>query len=489
MDAPRVIKNSIFISSSLMFSGVIFFLNFVQITRYLGKERFGEFIFIVSLTVVFQIFADGGITNILVREISRNKSKAANILSATRSLVWVITIILSSLLVACIAIVEPEPVMRNTILLLAGSSLASFHAFVLTSVVRAFEDMGTIALAAITHKVFLFIVVMIFIQLDYGMEGVAFGHLVTNFIHWCFFRILVAYRYVKIIFRIDPTYWKFLIGQAAPLGAGMMLRRLTIHIDTFLLTAISTVAATGLFNSAYRMTQMIEGATLAVCGVLFPILSQLAHKDPEKFQQMSRITWRILVALIAPIAGWLMVSSQWLMITIYGAEFVEAAPVLAILGFSLIFLVPGSLVFFMLSALNHQRLFLVITLIGVATNILLDILLIPQFDYIGATWATLSTEMILLTSALLILRREGITLQASIIYLRVLPTTGASLIPLWLLLSNDPSLQSMIIGTLLLIIIYPIVTFFSGLLTDEQLDVIKSHQAWVRITKHLRIKR
>ncbi|GAH46212.1 unnamed protein product [marine sediment metagenome] len=45
----------------------------IYIARYLGEVGFGKYSFAVSFTALFIIFADLGLSNLIIRELARNK--------------------------------------------------------------------------------------------------------------------------------------------------------------------------------------------------------------------------------------------------------------------------------------------------------------------------------------------------------------------------------------------------------------------------------
>ncbi|NWG32634.1 MAG: oligosaccharide flippase family protein, partial [Rhodocyclaceae bacterium] len=71
----RVFKN---ISAMLVAEALGFPLNFVLtllLARYLGVEGFGNYSFVMAFVLVFQLIADAGLSNILIREIAVNREQ------------------------------------------------------------------------------------------------------------------------------------------------------------------------------------------------------------------------------------------------------------------------------------------------------------------------------------------------------------------------------------------------------------------------------
>jgi O-antigen/teichoic acid export membrane protein len=295
----------------------------------------------------------------------------------------------------------------------------------------------------------------------------------ASLVNWLIYFLWVKIFYVRITWLIDFNYWQFLIKEAIPLGMSMLLRRVTIHTDTFLLAIFSTAIAVGLFNSAYQPIQMLEGAILALSGVLFPVFSRLAKESMPDFQRLFSNSLKFFIILSAPLAVWLLLLSQKLIILIYGVEYQEAGGVLAVLGLTLFFLMPGALFFAVFSALNRQRLFLLLTVIGFTINVSLDILLIPLYDYLGAAIATFITEATVFISGAFLLYRLKIKVSYLSIYLRsLLAIVVPSILLLLCVRTNNYWLITL--GSCFYLIIYFWIVVLTRLIRKNELDFFRN---------------
>ncbi|RLA24817.1 MAG: hypothetical protein DRQ62_04335 [Gammaproteobacteria bacterium] len=416
----KVFKNSFFISSGLLIDGLILFLIFALIARYLDVDKFGRFVLLVSLANIFQLFASGGIVNITIREISRNKENLQRIISASITLSLFFLGFFYLLLYLYIDLILPEANLKATVCVLAGAAVIMVHAAIHAAVLRARENMGRVALTALIHKLSLLAAVSTAIYLNAAMIGIAFAYLFAAVLNWCILSIWVRTCYVRIQWCFDLGYWLFLIKQAIPLGLGIMLRRMTTHADTLVLTVLATAMAVGLFNSAYRVTQMLEVAFLALSGVLFPVFSRLAKQSMKNFNQLYRHSLRIFIIISTPLAIWLILLSNEIIVIAYGDAYQDSVHVLMILSVSLFFIMPGSLFLYVFSALNKQHLFLTLTAFALLINVGLDFWLIPPYGNLGAAFATLIAELLFFTTGAIVLHNRGVSAVYYVIYTRCL---------------------------------------------------------------------
>ncbi len=88
----RVVRNSMFGIASQALGGGLFFLVTLLVARHLSPEGFGAFSFVFAFVTVFHMLADFGLSNILIREMSRHRQKIAEVLGAVIPLVTLLAL-------------------------------------------------------------------------------------------------------------------------------------------------------------------------------------------------------------------------------------------------------------------------------------------------------------------------------------------------------------------------------------------------------------
>lgn len=473
LDIKRLLRNSLLMSGSVVAGGVVLFLIFVLIARYLGVGDFGHFVFILTLASIFQLFADGGIINITIRDIARDRQQRTEILGSTRLLVWLISLAVFALVFLFVEAFVVEARLKAASYLMGVAALSALHGLLYAAVVRAYEEMGLIALVSILHKFLLLGLVWLTIRLDWKIEGVAAAHLLANALQWIFFSMVVDRRYGPSRMSANLGHWKYLLGEAIPLGIGMVLRRLGIHMGTLMLAAFSSSIAVGLFNSAYRFLQMIEIGTVAICSVAFPVFARLHKTSMQHFTRLYVDSIRLLVVLSAPIAGLLIALGDQIVLAIYGPSYADAGIVLRILGIAMLFLMPGALMHSVFSALGKQQLFMRIAIVGTAINAIIGVLSIPTLQSMGAALATLSSEFVMFAGCAWYLKSLQIDANYLSTYLRAMAgSLGLAL----LLVFVEPGhgWLDIVAATLAYLAAYILWALFTGLLSRAELVFLKN---------------
>lgn len=412
----RVFKN---ISSLLVAEALGFPLNFILtllLARYLGVETFGDYSFVMAFVFVFQLIADAGLSNILIREIATNREKLPYQLGVTKSLMWAFSLFTFLLIVAAVPFVRPEPPVRAALYIMGLAVLATVHAVGYTSVFRALEEMEYNAIGFVLHKVILFLLVLVVMWIKKGLPEIAAAYLLANLSLWFFYYWIIRTRYPRPQRVWDLRAWGFLLREAVPVGIAIVLRRVSWQVDILVLTAIGTSRSVGLFSAPYKILQALNVLPQTISLPLFPVYARLARDSLDELFETYERTLRLLVTGSVPLALLLTVFSPSIVFVLFGRPFQESYVAMEILSLTLLFLFPTSQFIYLFSALGKQHFYTVASLVGLAANVVLAFLLIPRLDYVGAALATLCSEMLLFATGIAYVKRleRGVSLRRAL---------------------------------------------------------------------------
>lgn len=468
MNQNRLLRNSVVLAGGVIVGGLLLFTTLVIIARYLTVQRFGQFSIAVTLAAVFQLFADGGIANITVRDLARNQESRARLFGSTLLLAWCITLVLAGVVASVMLWWDPEPALRITGWAMAAAALAGLHGSLHAAVVRSNDDMGAVALIGILHKLLLLALVSVAIAANGGIEGIAFAHLGANIMLWQGFSTLVRLRYLRAPLAFDLTHLRYLVGAAVPLGFGLVLRRMTTYTGTILLAIMAGAVALGYFNAAYRTVQMIEVGTVALTGALLPTFSRLAVQDRVQLNRLCNDSIRLMVVLGGTVGGQLVLFGTPLVKIVFGAQYAPAGPALELLGAALLFLMPSAVMQAMFQAIDRQDVYLKLAFFGLCCMAIMGVVLIPSHAAIGAAIAALVTEILLLLAGAIYLVREGWGLRLLKPLARVLAIVALLAVPIWAGRSWIESAYVLLITALISLAAYISMILFAGIITPKE---------------------
>ena len=448
-------------------SGALNFITLILIARALGTASFGDFSYILAFVGVFQLLADLGLTNTLVREISRERERVTEIVGALRPLAWI-----SSLFIFLVIALIGWPISTSTeiyqaTLLLGLAVLATFHSFSYASVCRAFEEMGYNAAGNVSHKLLQIGLVIVALQTHSGVIGVAAAMLFANIYQWLFFRTVVRHRYVpNLRWRFDVNYWRYLLVEAVPIGVAMVFRRANQQVGTLILAALSSSTSVGLFSAAYKIIQMIDMIPFTLSLPFFPHISRLAKESPERLFALLERIWRLFMIIAAPITAWLYVMSPRLIELMFGASFTDATATLRVLTFTVLLLFVTALYAYIFLALQRQRFYTISSALCLAANIIAGVMLIPVYHHLGAALAALTGEIIFCISGAWLLYKLG--LRLNVLQVVAAPMALALVVTPVLYLALHASLFVAVIYSVVFALLYLTFTVVTGTLRKDE---------------------
>jgi len=391
----RIVKNALSGVAAELIGGGLNFIALLMIARSAGVDGFGIFSFVLAFSGLFQLVADFGLSNILVREISTHRDQLDRYLGAAKSLIWILSFLTFAVMVGTIHLIGRSAEVVQLSYLMGLAVLAMFHVTGYAAVFRAFEVMELNALGFVLHKVFLLGCVLLTIFVHGDLIGFALSYLAANLALWGFNYLLVRRRYVRPRMIMDRPLWRELVTEAYPLGIGMILRRATWHVDSLLLTWLAAPAAVGLYNAAYRIIQSISLLPMALTIPLYPVFSRMAEGSHEKLWAAYQKSLKFLGIVSIPMAVGLSVLSGRIIGFLYGEAYLASAQALTVLSWVVVLLFPTSLYLYLYTALGRQRAYTLCVGASLGINIVLDLVLIPMFGFMGACYATLIAEIVL----------------------------------------------------------------------------------------------
>ena len=203
------------------------------------------------------------------------------------------------------------------------------------------------------------------------------------------YRIHLIFRAVfcRGIFRQLWNLCTWITGSVT----GIML---LANLDTFCLTWLSDLQEVAAYNIALPIMQIMQ-TVLVLPLVFLPVAVDLWQK--KKYAEIRRIFYLVnaLLALgsipLVLVTRWL---GSWLITLLFGAQFTSAAPALTILSGGILFYCAGQFNLNLLNSANDQKNGMFLIVAAIAADLLLNILLIPRYGFIGAAIAMAATYIL-----------------------------------------------------------------------------------------------
>jgi len=378
------------------------------ITRYLGKEGFGNYSLILAFLYIFNILADFGLYSLMTREISRpgaDEKKIASNIFTLRIVALLIFLGLGIILVWFF----PYPLQVKLGVVIVSLSYFFLSASqVLMGVFQKYLRIDKAGLADIIGRLIQLGLVIIFIHLNLGFFSILWALIIScfgNFIlNWLFAR-----RYIALTLVFDFSLWKEIIKAAIPIAASLVLVLIYFKFDTIFLSlkfinrsSANPIVDVGIYNVAYKILEGLIFFPSMFVGIIMPLLSKFAFSNLDEFKKTFQKTLDVLIIFIIPLVVGLLFLSLPIVVLIGGEQFSTSAPVLQILAFAIGLIFLGNLFGHSIIALNKQKTGAWIYFGGMIFNVITNLIFIPKYSYFGASGTTVATEF-LVTILMLIL--------------------------------------------------------------------------------------
>ena len=449
--SQRIVKNAVFGILASLISGLVYLATVMIIAHKVSVVEFGKYSFVLAFAIFFQLVADAGLPRMMIREIAKNPEGFAPLVGAAVSLIWLASGVICLLVALIVPFLHFGMDVKVSALVMSFATLATFHAAGYSAVLRAFEDNELNYLGYVLHKILLLGLILLAIRFQTGLVGFVSAHLVSNLLLWYFYHIVVSRLYSRITLRIDVPLWKSLIVAALPMGGGVMLRQLALQLDILILTWMTNLTTVGLFSGPYRISMALRVIPQTLSLPLYPLYSRTAHLSPERFREAYQWSMKFFALISIPFAAFFVAWSKPILRLALGDKFLPALPAMQLLGLGLVPFFLSTLFQYLFAALDQQRRFLISTCVGSALRILLLIILIPTFGFVGPAIAFVCAETVIVGIWMFQLTRLGFPANLGNVIWRPL-AAGLAMAFILLAVQESPLLWQLCVGALSLLL-------------------------------------
>lgn len=388
----RALRNTVIILTAKVIARLIALFAVVYMIRRLSPAHYGSFTALVNLTAIASVLLDLGFNVLFVREGARNHGEIQRYLRNVMSL----RILMSAASLVVLAVLLIPVGLEN--LLLPGFVLMVLTSYstLLRNGLYAVQQLGFEAVAVVLESVVLLALIV------YGgasQQGVAFyvwAYAIQYAFSCAYFIVVLAIK------RIAVPGWSFewallreWFWKGLPFALTFVLTILYFRIDQPLIYVIRSPTEAGWYGAAYKPIDSLLFIPISFLSVVFPVLS-IYHR--ERRQDMLDAVNRFYKGLLLmgwPMAVGLSVLAGPVTALLYKPEYAKSELALQVLAFAMGIAFVNNAFIGALNASDRQSSFTWAAAWSLAVNVVLNVTLIPIFGYLGASWATVLTELTL----------------------------------------------------------------------------------------------
>jgi O-antigen/teichoic acid export membrane protein len=371
-------------------------------TSYLGVQGFGEYAIVLALAPILLVFADLGIATLLSRELVQQPELREELAS---TLLWIRLAASGVLLVVCLVLAPILPfdheVRVGFVIACLGVSLVSVGSFA-TPFFQVNLRLDIVALLDLGTAVLTVGLVAAVTQFDLGFYALVGVNVVLGLASALAGMVLVS-RFWRPRLRFNRALLRPLLRDGLPLGAVIVLGLLHFKVDSVLLALMRSPEEVGTYTVAYRFLEqslVLPGVFMAA---VFPLLASAVRTGGA--EDVIRKAFSFLLLIGAPLALIFIVFAGPLVALAAGDGFGDSVVPLRILAPALVVAFVNVVFASVLIALNRQRALILVSLAGLAFNVLVNLYAIPRFGYNGAAVTTVVSETLGFCAVFLLAKR------------------------------------------------------------------------------------
>jgi len=279
------------------------------------------------------------------------------------------------------------------------------------------------------------------------------------------------------IIEIDWPFWRATFTEAFPFGIAMTFMVIFYWIDSVILSLMKGNTVVGYYNASYRIVLALQFIPNSFITAIYPVMSKYYETSRNSLEASFVNSFTYLLILGVPIGFGTTILAKPIISLIYGIDYTLSVPALQILIWSMVFIFMSQPFGNLFNCVNRQAVVSKTTGICVGLNIILNIILIPKYSLIGASIATLITEV----ASLILLVFWSTEIFLTIPDAKTLAVTGAKILissavmSLYTLYFINMSLFALIPSATVL---YFIVLFFLNGISGKDISFIMNLIKW-----------
>jgi len=428
----------------------------IYLANVLGAEGNGVYGFATSIVAFFILFVSFGIDVYGQRELALNKNRVNKYVSSIFSLRLFLAFFAYSILIVYVLFFVDELLVKYAILIL-GINIFS-QAILLNWVFQGLERMGIIAIRTILVAGLSLVLVLLFVD-SYEDTLIALGILAFSMLsNSIVMTIYYLKNYGSIKLKINREKWTEIAVSSIPIGLFTVMISIMNNIDMALIgTLIENFKfEEGIYYAAFKISTLAIVPSIIIQNSFFPQLSRAVEQDlrVSLYKKYSKA-----IHVIGAIAAFITYFySDFLISSLLNSEYQNAIELMKLFAFSIFVVFINVSLASTLVAWKKEKLVFKATVYAVIMNIIVDLLLIPNYGAYGATVATIMSETTLF--AALSYNVYKVINRVHLHYILVVVSIGIlSIIPSYFFINQN---LGNIIGIIATVILFILITHYSG---------------------------
>ncbi|MGC3874645.1 flippase [Halomonas sp. GXIMD04776] len=389
-----------------VFNVLVVLLISIVLARSLGPDGYGIYAFAYSIATLLAVPVQLGIPQLIVREIAGfqldNKWELfKGILQRANQSVVIVTTIIFTVLILWLFLYGNSNVDSLSIqvfswaaLLIPFIALGNIRGAVLRGIRSVI--LGQLPEMVIRPGLFLLLVLIAGYYGALQSTSAMMLNVIASFTTFVIGSIMLQKKIPIEVKSVDASYeTKRWIGSALPFALIAGMQVINRQTDILMLGFLGGSEEVGLYKVAAQGSLLVAFALTSINMVLAPYVTRLYKQgNSVQLQKMITLSAQIILATALPVAAVFIVFGEFFLLQVFGNEFVDAYPPLAILCVGQLINAGLGSVVLLLNMTGNEKDTVRGVVVAAILNVVFNLILIPFLGMVGAAIATMITTAV-----------------------------------------------------------------------------------------------
>jgi O-antigen/teichoic acid export membrane protein len=375
-DGTRVVKNASILMATQLITWGLSLLLVVFVPRYLGADAVGQFAIAGSLWAIMGMLIGFGMDTLLKKEIARYPERTPELVGTALVLRVILFLVSCGVVAIYIHLVAYPPITVSIIWIIGFSIFITQLGLACIAALQGLEAMHYSSLAGIISKFISTGLAITAVLMGFGVYMIGFAEVIAGLIGTTLLFIFLR-RFYKPQFSLQIGVLLTMCRSSLPYlmsGLGLILYG---RVDVLIISSLLSTQETGWYGAASQLFGTLLFIPVVFTTAVFPVVTRTYTNAPDALPKILRKTFDLMLLISTPIGLGMFVVAQQGVTLLLGSGFEQSGPILAVMGFVLIFTYQNVLIGQFLISTDRQNSWTLIMSIAAALTVPLDLVLVP----------------------------------------------------------------------------------------------------------------
>jgi O-antigen/teichoic acid export membrane protein len=388
----RALRNTFLVLTAKVVARLVALVTVLAMIKYLRATPYGMFATVANYTAIVSVVLDLGFNALFVREGARHPNEIQRYLRNIMSLRLLMAVVSLGLLAIALGTNGLGDLLVPAFMLMVLTSYATL----LRNALYAVQRLGFEAIAVVLESLVLLGLVLYGIKTGRGVTYFLWAYAAQYAFSCIYFVVVLAAKRIAVIgWRFEPSVLREWFWKGLPFALTFVITILYFRIDQPLVYALRPHHEAGLYAAAYKPFEALLFIPITFLSIVFPVLSIYHRERPNEMLDAVNRFFKALLLIGWPMSVGIFLLAHPLTRALFGPDYADSEPALRILALTLGIAFVNNAFIGALSAADRQSSFTWAAGWSLVANVVANLVLIPPFGYLGASVATVITEIIL----------------------------------------------------------------------------------------------